>query len=80
MKLFSQDGIEMMDVQSIKRDGDLLLLKGKMMGSMATTIQLKPEYLYEAFQMLRPFMFAMPGLLWKGYVKTRRDRLAASKK
>ena len=66
MKLFSQDGIEMMDVQSIKREGDVLVLKGKMMGAMATTIHLKPEYLYEAFQLLKPYIFSLPLLLLKG--------------
>ena len=38
MKLHSKDGIERMEVKSIGHDGDRIVLKGKMMGAMATTI------------------------------------------
>ena len=38
MKMFSKEGVEMVDVKSIKRDGEQLVIKGKVMGAMATTI------------------------------------------
>ena len=74
MKLFSRDGIEMMDVKSIALDGDKLVIKGKMMGSMATTIFLHPQDGWKAFKL---FKFAdilyMPLFLLKGFLRERKS-------
>jgi hypothetical protein len=72
MKLFSKDGIEMMDVKSIQRDGDRLTLKGKMMGAMAATIHIGPEDLWAALRLFPPgLILRLPLLLYKGYRLTR---------
>ena len=52
MKLYSKDGIEMMDVKSINLNGDRLVVKGKIMGAMAATIHVEPVAIWEAFRML----------------------------
>ncbi len=67
MKIHNKDGIEMMDVKSIEKKDDTLVVKGKMMGSMATTIHIGPETLWEAFTML-PWKtkLALPMMLLKG--------------
>lgn len=67
MKIFNKDGIEMMDVKSIEKADDILVVKGKMMGSMATTIHITPKTLWEAFQLL-PWKtrLALPAMLLKG--------------
>ena len=68
MKLMSKDGIEMMDIRSLDRDGDVLVVKGKVMGSMPTTIHLRPEDLWQAKKLLTwRIVVALPGLLLNGY-------------
>ena len=68
VKLFSKDGVEMMEVKAIDLDGDVLVIKGKMMGTMATTIRVKPGDVWRAFAMF-PWRvkFRLPLLLWKGW-------------
>ncbi len=77
MKLYSKDGVEMMDVKSISLDGDRLVVKGKMMGAMAAVIHVRPEDMWDAFAMFPMSVKArMPGLLYKGW-KLRRKAKAA---
>jgi hypothetical protein len=73
MRLFSKDGVEMMDVKSIDLEGDRLVLKGKMMGAMAATIHVKPEDMWAAFKLF-PWgvKLRMPGLLFKGWKASRK--------
>jgi hypothetical protein len=73
MKLFNKDGIEMMDVKSIGRDKDRLVIKGKMMGSMATTIYVAPEDMWGAVRLFSlATIVRLPLLLAKGWARTRR--------
>jgi|GEM_PF-985594 hypothetical protein len=76
MKLYSKDGIEMMDVKSITLEDEKLVIKGKMMGAMAAIIHVKPEDIWEAFKLL-PWSakLRMPMLLLKG---RRRSRMKQS--
>lgn len=75
MKLFSKDGIEMMDVKSIDREGDRLVLKGKMMGAMATTIYVKPEDMWSALRLFPlSVILRMPLLLARGFWRSRASR------
>jgi hypothetical protein len=72
MKLFSKDGVEMMDVKSIDLSGDRLVVKGKMMGAMAATIHVEPVGMWEAFTMLPTSVkMKMPLLLYKGWRQSR---------
>ncbi|OAN56226.1 hypothetical protein [Sphingobium sp. TCM1] len=67
MKVHNKDGIEMMDIKSIDKDGDKLVIKGKMMGSMATVIHVKPEDLWDAFSMVSwKTLFSLPIMLLRG--------------
>lgn len=67
MKIFSKDGIEMMNVTTIERQDEILVVKGKMMGSMATILHVTPRTLWEAFELLSwRTRFALPWLLLKG--------------
>lgn len=72
MKMFNKDGIEMMDVASIRRDGDSLVMKGKMMGTMSTAIYLRPEDVWQAFRLVPwSFILSLPWTLFKGYRRSR---------
>jgi hypothetical protein len=75
MKLFNKDGVEMMDVKSIAQDGDRLIVKGKIMGSMAASIYVQPEDLYAALRLFGvSLVVRLPWLLIKGYLRERRTR------
>jgi hypothetical protein len=43
MKIYSQDGSELMDVTAIEHDGGKLVVKGKIFQSMPMTAKLTPE-------------------------------------
>ncbi len=78
MKMYSKDGIEMMDVKSISLDGDNLVVKGKMMGTMATTIILKPKDTWESLHLFSlGTIFAMPKILFKGLMASRKAKAPA---
>jgi len=67
MKIYSKDGVEMMEVKSIDKQGDVLVIKGKMMGTMAATLHVTPQTLWEALALL-PWStrLALPLMLLKG--------------
>jgi hypothetical protein len=73
MKLRSKDGIEMMEVKSIDLDEEKLVVKGKMMGTMAATILVSPEDLWAAYRLLSPgAVMRLPVLLAKGWARSRK--------
>jgi hypothetical protein len=42
MKLYSPDGSELMDVEALERDGNHLVVKGKVFGAMPMSAKLSP--------------------------------------
>jgi hypothetical protein len=64
VKLYSQDNTELMLVTSLERDGDQLVMKGKVFGSMPITAKLRPEQARAALKMLTPglllFLLTLP--------------------
>lgn len=73
MKLYSKEGVEMMDVKSIDLEGERLVIKGKMMGAMATTIYVAPVDMWAAFRLFSlRVKLRMPGLLLRGWLQHRR--------
>jgi len=72
MKLISKDGVEMMDIRSLEREGDVLVVKGKIMRSMPVTIHLRPEHLWQAFSLFSwPLLIRLPLLMFKGFMQSR---------
>lgn len=43
MKIYSQDGSELMNIQSLSRDGSKLVVKGKVFESMPMTAKISPS-------------------------------------
>ncbi|WP_404477342.1 hypothetical protein [Novosphingobium sp. BL-52-GroH] len=75
MKVYSKDGVEMMDVKTIDLEGEKLVVKGKMMGAMAAVIHIGPEDMWEAFTLFPTSVkMRMPGLLWRGWRASRKKR------
>ena len=58
MKIQSADGGELMTVQSLERDGNALLIRGKVFGAMPMNAKLTPEAARAGLKMLTP------GLIW----------------
>lgn len=54
MKIYSADKSELMDVTRIERDGNDLVLKGKVFGTMPMSARLRPEEARAALKLLSP--------------------------
>jgi hypothetical protein len=52
MKIYGQDKSELMQVSLLERDGDSLLIKGKVFGSMPMTARLTPTEARQALKLL----------------------------
>ena len=64
MKLYSPDNSELMLITSLERDGDELVVKGKVFGAMPIVAKLRPEQARALFALLTPglffFLLSMP--------------------
>jgi hypothetical protein len=64
VRLYSQDDTELMLVTSLEREGDQLVMKGKVFGSMPITAKLRPDEARAALKLLRPglllFLLTLP--------------------
>jgi hypothetical protein len=64
VRLYSQDNTELMLVTSLEREGDQLVMKGKVFGSMPITAKLRPEQARAALKLLSPglllFLLTLP--------------------
>lgn len=56
MKLHSTDGGELMRIDALERDGDELLVRGRVFGTLPMTAKLRPE---EARRMLKLLNFRL---------------------
>ncbi len=52
MKLYSADKSELMEVASIERDGDDLVIKGKVFGAMPMAARLRPAEAKKALKLV----------------------------
>lgn len=64
MKLQSTDGSELMTVTALERDGNSLLIKGKVFGAMPMNARLNPDAARAALKLLTPrlifFLLTLP--------------------
>ena len=74
MKMFSKEGIEMMEVKSFQLDGDNLVMKGKMMGAMNTAVYIKPEDMSQVLSLMPwKVILRLPLIVLKGLIRTRKN-------
>jgi hypothetical protein len=52
MKIYSQDGSELMEVTELGTDGSQLVIKGKVFGSMPMSARLRPAEARKLFALL----------------------------
>lgn len=57
MKFLTNERTELMDISALDRDGDVLLIKGKIYGTMPMTARLTPAEARRAFALLTPRLF-----------------------
>ena len=57
MKLYNLDKSTLMEVASLKRDGDNIVVKGTILGSMPVTCMLTPQEGRKLFKLLTPKLF-----------------------
>lgn len=68
MKLYSKEETEVMDVQSLQREGGNLILTGKVMGAMMLSVYLKPDDIWRLLGLLSwSIAWRLPFLLLKGF-------------
>jgi hypothetical protein len=64
MKLQSSDGSELLTINALERDGNSLLIKGKVFGAMPMNARLNPEAARAALKLLTPrlifFLLTLP--------------------
>jgi hypothetical protein len=64
VKLYSTDGSELLTISALERDGNSLLIKGKVFGAMPMNARLKPEAARAALKLLTPrlifFLLTLP--------------------
>jgi len=61
MKIYGADNSELMEISVIERDGNTLLVKGKIYGTMPLSAKLRPEEARKVFKLLnlRTLMFIL---------------------
>ena len=65
----------MMHVKTLKKEGDDLAMKGKMMGAMTMTIYLKPEDVWNGKSLLSwSVIFYLPVMVVKGFFRSRKSK------
>ena len=52
MKVYAQDNSELMEIKSLERDGNNLVIKGKVFGTMPMTARLRPEEARKGLRLL----------------------------
>ena len=73
MKMYDMHGNVMMEVSTLERRGDDLLMKGKMMGTMPATIYIKPEAIWGAKSLLSwSIIWGLPAIVIKGWRRSRK--------
>ncbi len=57
MKIYSQDGSELFDVEALEQDGDQLVIKGKVFSAMPMAAKLSPSEARKGMKLLNVKLF-----------------------
>jgi hypothetical protein len=78
MKLISKEGQTLVDVKSIQREGDDLVMKAKLMDAYSMPIYLSPVEVRNALKLLSwRLVCYLPLMLVRGSLQARRERKQA---
>ena len=77
MQLTDEYGNVMVDIASVERKGDNLLLRGKMMGTMPGSFVMRPNQLWSGLKLVTwPVVAFAPRMLFMGWRQPRASRVA----
>ncbi|MGA3207454.1 MAG: hypothetical protein ABSE05_06485 [Syntrophales bacterium] len=75
MKMYSIDGKVLIDVQDFRREGNNLVMKGRMMDAMTMSIYLRPEELWQALKLLSlSVIIYLPVMIIRGWWQRLKER------
>ena len=73
--MHSKEGQVLVDVSRLWREGEDLVMRGKLMGAYSMNIHLKPEEAWSALKLLTwAVIRSMPGYMLKGWRKSRKRK------
>jgi len=74
MIMYDVYGNVMMEISSLERKADDLVMKGKMMGTMPACIYLRPKEAWQAKSLLSwSIIWYVPSMLIKGWLQSRKQ-------
>jgi hypothetical protein len=72
VKMFSKEGQILIDAKSLRREGDNLVMKGKLMDAYTMSIYLKPEEIWSMLDLLSWSVIRyLPVMLLRGWRSSR---------
>ncbi len=72
MKLVDGNGGTIMQIKTMKRQDERIVVRGMAMGGMPMTAFVKPEELWSIFHLLTwDIVKYLPVMLWKGFQRSR---------
>lgn len=75
MKMFDSYGNSMVDIVTLTREDDDLVVEGKIMGSMPGKFYIRPEEVWSAIKLLSwSVVIYMPIMLIKGWRRSKRSK------
>lgn len=75
MKMVDNYGVVMVDITALKRRGEDLVVKGKIMGSMPGTFYLKPAEVWSVLGLLSwQVLSYLPVMLFKGWQRSGKSK------
>lgn len=76
MKIFDMYGNLYLEAESLKLEGDQLVMRGKAMGSMTMAVYLRPEEIWSGKKLLSwSVIFHLPIILIKGWWQSRKPKV-----
>jgi hypothetical protein len=76
MKMYSKEGQTLIDVKDLRREGDDLVMKGKLMEAYTMSIYLRPEEIWSTLKLLSWEVFLyLPAMFCKGWRRARKNKV-----
>lgn len=77
MKMFSKEGQILVDVTELHREGDNIVMKGKLMNAYSMNIYVRPEEVWRMLKLVSwRIILYVPLMLMKGWRRVRREKKA----
>ncbi len=79
MKMYSREGQTLVDVTEMRREGDNIIMKGKLMNAYCMNIYVRPEEVWRMLSLLSWSIISYaPVMLIKGWRRVRSEKKQAT--